>query len=543
MGLLSTIQAESGQLNDATLITDADFSPAGANNGVSVVAGPQNVDFANIAVPNGTTRIKYYVKRINSGQNGVFNLHNFALQNPYNAFQGLIQEDGLIIFEDIVQPSGHWNFDGNNFLFDKIEFHDDSNIYQPAPPTPTNPTGVIGQPFPGTATEAGTIEIFDANSVLVTSVNTEQTAPFAWTYTPFATGAFMATLGVQGKPVSEFSATWEIFPEIVPAPDFDIQYVSGSMLSTSSGLVKFKNGGTSVYPSGKVITFTPSFKKASDNSVLTRNVTPTIVPSNLGTFSTSGNNLVLTLSRDIAVNESFDIEFSVSQFLGLKTIVEFLAVVDETLSETNINDNTATATYIPDADLLISEVSKNASGFTIKVKNNLGKVIALGQQQRIKLPVLPSGVSEVVATTPKGTITGIDYVSGVTLTLDSDLATNEEYNITFSFTGTSSGYTVNPEITWISEVTDNVPSNNTLSITYTQSSGGGGGYYSSEPAPAIPSTTANAPTQKDSTSSVLTIILWVLGIFAFLIMVIFFLPKLLITLSSPKSDKEKENKK
>lgn len=86
-----------------------------------------------------------------------------------------------------------------------------SIVTAPLPPTPSATSGTVGVVFSGTATEAGTIEIFDqSNNQMVASVQTTNTSPFAWSYTPSILGTFRATLGVSGKPVSALSTAWSI---------------------------------------------------------------------------------------------------------------------------------------------------------------------------------------------------------------------------------------------------------------------------------------------------------------------------------------------
>jgi hypothetical protein len=242
----------------------------------------------------------------------------------------------------------------------------------------------------------------------------------------------------------------------------DIIIQSGSILTKNTGTAKFKNTGLAI-PTASTITFLPTFTPTYIGTVT--------ATSTKGTFAASGSNLVLTLTSGIAADESFDIAFSLSAFIKKSTTFTFDVTSVTGFTESNLTNDTTSATFTPTADISVTEMSKDGMGFWVKITNIGTDVIESGQVISVKAngSGVPSG-SNLTASTAKGVFSGTDWINGVSLTLSSDFEVGQEFMITFTFaSAVSTSYTAAVSATWISTVTDSVSSNNSISVVYSPS--------------------------------------------------------------------------
>lgn len=254
----------------------------------------------------------------------------------------------------------------------------------------------------------------------------------------------------------------EFHDNTVVAGGSDIITEASSILKKSSAIAKFRNTGDAI-SSGATITFLPTFSPVYGGTI-----TPT---STKGTFSANGSNWLLTITTTIAANETFDVNLALSAFIKKSTVFTFDVVSVTGFTENNLTNDTTSATFTPTADLSVTEVSKTSSGFSINVTNIGTDAIASGQVLSIKAngSNVPTGVN-LSATTSKGVFSGSDWVNGVSLTLSSELAVGELFVVTFAFASpVNIAYTAATSAVWQSTITDAVPTNNSINITYTPS--------------------------------------------------------------------------
>ncbi len=567
MAILLKVQAETFTLeNGATLITDSEATTGSSDNAVLVASGPENVNYVFGTLPVGTTKIVLFVKKQTSGiSDANIGVNYINSANPqYGAFNQTLTQEGLHALEITTLPTAgntKINIDGGKFIIDRLEFQDDTatsgvtadiiptsvgsltkstgvNFFKnngpdaiPAGSTiqfginisgasiTLTPNTVKGTIAPATVTNGGTITL-----TLTQAIANGEEFSISYLNAPYKNKATSVSFNV--GTVTGFtdnsSNNSNIAPAFVPSSDL---LVSANGASSTQYSFKIKNNGTDDIASGEVIRIVKSGLGAGTATTAK------------GSSVMTGDNIDITLSSSLALNEEFPVTVSLTSPATASYTGSITAQWNTNISDTSSANNSATLSYTATAvskksDLSVLVVSATSTAYIIKIKNNGSDAVESSSVLKIVANNVPSGT----ATSAKGTVVknGLNY----DLTLATGLAVNEEFTVTVTFVSVSTGYNGTLTLQWVSTISDLVASNNQTSINYSESSGGGSGSGSSG---GSGSGGSNAPTQVFGQTSNTTWLDWLFpfSIFGFLAIIII---KIIQKYSKEREKNEKRNK-
>ncbi len=399
MAKISEIQAESGVLEGtASLINDVSFTPSGGNNGVLADGGLNYLKINSFAVPSGTTKILFFVKKkVPNATNSSLFISYIGSQDPqYGVVSQPLINEGLHSIEVTTLP-----YDANNILvldgpfmtYDRIEFHDNSvvssgsDIIVPSGSTLSKNSGVskfqnTGEAIPigstitfsptfnpsysGTLTptcnkgafaqsgsnwvltlaaEIAASELFDINFTLSTFIKKSTVLTFD----------IVSVVGFTENNLTNDTAT----ATFTPTADLSIVEVSKSSVGFS---VNITNNGTDAIDSEQVILVKANGTNLPTGSNLTAN-------SAKGIFSGSDwiNGVALTLSSELAIGETFLIEFAFvaavnTNYSSTTSAVWQSSITDDVSSNNSIIINHTPSVLLPPNAPILSTVLAAYSG-------------------------------------------------------------------------------------------------------------------------------------------------------------------------------------